>query len=79
MAFARTLGVTFPMLSDWDSDVAAAYGVRYDTWKGHRRLAKRSVFVVDQERIVRYRWWTDDAEIVPDLDPALSAIEGFAG
>ena len=53
MAFAETLGISFPLLSDWERDVSSAYGVRYDTWKGHRGLAKRSLFVIDQSGCIR--------------------------
>ena len=56
----------------------AAYGVRYDVWKGHRGLAKRSVFVVDRDRVVRYRWVTDDALVLPDLDEAMQALRACA-
>ena len=73
-AFAEFLGVDFPLLSDWDRSVSAAYGVQYDVWKGHRGVAKRSVFVVDQDRVVRYRWVTDDALVLPDLENAVEAL-----
>jgi glutaredoxin-dependent peroxiredoxin len=77
-AFAASLGVDFPLLSDWDREVCAAYGVQYDVWKGHRGLAKRSVFVVDTDRVVRYRWVTDDALVLPDLDEAVEALRACA-
>lgn len=73
-AFAAHLGVDFPMLSDWDGTVCAAYGVRYDVWRGHRGLAKRAVFVVDRGQTVRYRWSSDDALELPDLDAVVSAL-----
>ena len=73
-AFAASLGVDFPLLSDWERTVCTDYGVRYDVWKGHRGLAKRSVFVVDPDRVVRYRWVTDDALVLPDLDEAVQAL-----
>ena len=73
-AFAEHLGVDFPLLSDWDREACAAFGVQYDVWKGHRGLAKRSVFVVDTDRVVRYRWVTDDALVLPDLDEAVQAL-----
>ncbi len=73
-AFAASLGVDFPLLSDWDREVCAAYGVRYDVWKGHRGVAKRSIFVVDRDRVVRYRWVTDDALVLPDLDEVVAAV-----
>jgi glutaredoxin-dependent peroxiredoxin len=73
-AFARSLGVDFPLLSDWDRTVCADYGVRYDVWKGHAGLAKRSVFVMDRDGLVRYRWVTDDALVLPDLDAVVAAL-----
>jgi glutaredoxin-dependent peroxiredoxin len=73
-AFAASLGIDFPLLSDWDREVCAAYGVQYDVWKGHRGLAKRSVFVIDPDRVVRYRWVTDDALVLPDFDEAVEVL-----
>ena len=78
MAFAETLGVDFPMLSDWEGTVASQYGVQYDEWRGHSGLAKRSVFVIDGERRIRYRWVTHDALVEPDLEEALTTIESLA-
>jgi peroxiredoxin len=75
-AFADSLGLDFPLPSDWDRDVCAAYGVRYDAWKGHAGLAKRSLFVIDRDRTVRYRWAGDDALVLPDLDDVVRALEG---
>lgn len=72
--FARELGVAFPLLSDWNGKVAASYGVRYDVWKGHEGLAKRSVFLIDTDGVVRYRWVTDNAEEVPDFSHAIEAL-----
>lgn len=68
IAFAERLGITFPLLSDWGGATAEAYGVRYDVWKGHEGLAKRSLFVIDRAGTIRYRWVTDDALVIPDLD-----------
>ena len=73
-AFAESLGIDFPLLSDWDRTVCAAYGVQYDVWKGHRGLAKRAIVVVDPDRTVRYRWVTDDALVLPDLDAVVAAL-----
>jgi peroxiredoxin len=76
-AFAESLGVDFPLLSDWDREVCSAYGVRYDVWKGHAGLAKRSVFVLDRDRTVRYRWVTDDATVLPDLDEVVATLQAL--
>ncbi|MGI9584691.1 MAG: redoxin domain-containing protein [Acidimicrobiia bacterium] len=79
MAFAKELGVDFPMLSDWSGAVSSNYGVQYDEWKGHRGVAKRSLFIVDPSKRIRYRWITDDALIEPDLAEAMAALEEIAG
>ena len=73
-AFAQSLGVDFPLVSDWNRTVAPAYGVQYEVWRGHQGVAKRSVFVVDRDGIIRYRWVTDDALVLPDYDEAIAAL-----
>lgn len=79
MAFAEALGIDFPLLSDWEGETAGAYGVQYDIWKGHSGLAKRSVFVVDRDRVVRHVWVSDDALVLPDFEDAVEVIRGLAG
>src|SRR5712691_13199175 len=73
-AFARSLGVEFPMVSDWNRTVSPAYGVQYDVWRGHQGIAKRSVFLIDRQGIVRYRWVTADALVLPDFDAATAVL-----
>jgi peroxiredoxin len=74
MAFAKHLGVPFPLLSDWGRETCTAFGVRYDVWKEHDGLAKRSLFVIDPAGVIRYRWVTDDALETPDLEQALLVL-----
>ena len=74
-AFGRHLGVNFPLLSDWNRTVSPAYGVQYDVWRGHQGVAKRSVFVIDRQGLIRYRWVTDDALVLPDFDAAIAVLQ----
>ena len=75
MAFAEKLGIDFPLLSDWEGTTCAAYGVRYDSWKGHKGLAKRSVFVIDGDGLITYRWFSDDALTLPEFEEVMAAVE----
>jgi peroxiredoxin len=76
--FAAEHGLGFPLLSDNDGSVAEAYGVLFDEGLGgHRRIAKRAVFVLDGDRTVRYAWSSDDPGELPDLDAVRTAIEGL--
>lgn len=74
MAFAKHLGTPFPLLSDWGRETCTAFGVRYDVWKEHDGLAKRSLFVIDRDRVIRYGWVTDDALETPDVEEALEVL-----
>ncbi len=74
-AFAAQLGADFPLLSDWERTVCGQYGAQYPVWKGHSGLAKRSVFVLDQERIVRFRWVAEDATLQPDFDAVIRRLQ----
>jgi glutaredoxin-dependent peroxiredoxin len=77
-AFAESLQLPFPLLSDLNREVVQAYGVMYTPENRHREgfygLAKRSVFVLDPAAIVRYAWSSDDALIQPDVEEVASAV-----
>ena len=37
-AFAKQIGVTFPLLSDWGGDTTRRYGIYLDKYKAARRI-----------------------------------------
>lgn len=49
--FAKQLGVTFPLLSDWDRTVVKDYGIYT---QGKDKYLTRATFVVDKEGIIRH-------------------------
>ncbi|GAA0191562.1 redoxin domain-containing protein [Halobaculum roseum] len=73
--FADAYDLGFPLLSDTDHSVAAAYDVKYEEWEGHRGMVKRGVFLIDPDRRVRYAWRSDDAYVKPDLWPLRQALD----
>lgn len=49
-AFAKELGVSFSLLSDWPAyETCKAYGV----WREDRHLAARVTYVIDKEGVIR--------------------------
>ncbi|SEO96816.1 Peroxiredoxin [Halogranum amylolyticum] len=52
----REENLNFPMLSDWDHEVIRKYDVVLDDMYGMIEVAERSVFVVDTDGVVTYRW-----------------------
>ena len=73
--FAKREGLEYPLLTDSDGSVADAYGVLYDEVRGHKRIAKRAVFLVDSTQAVRYSWCADDPSRQPDWAEIKAAIE----
>lgn len=71
--FAAENRIDFPLLSDADGRVAAAYGVGTDTFDGHRGVPKTALFVVDPYRVVQYAWNADGPDDSPDIDAARKA------
>lgn len=59
-AFAQSLNIVFPLLSDFNKEISRSYGVLYEDLRGLRGISKRSIFVIDKEGIVRYRWVSEE-------------------
>jgi len=62
----------FPMLSDWSHEVIHAYDVVRDDLYGSIEAARRSVFVLDADGVVRYRWLRDGDN--PDFEAFTSTV-----
>jgi len=73
LAFIDEYDLTFPLVSGFNNDVIDEYGVRSEggLLEG---IANRSLFVIDEEGSVTYRWDAEPGEL-PDLDEVRSAIE----
>ena len=61
-AFAKELNLNFPLLSDFNKDAITVYGVFDADMRGLRGVAKRALFVVDKQAVLRYREVLEDAD-----------------
>lgn len=69
--FRSAQQLEFPLLSDHDAEVCAAYGAKYNqnfTDMGLDRIAKRSAFVVDRAGTIQYAEVLEDAGQQPNFD-----------
>lgn len=74
-AFAAQLGLPFPLLSDFNREVVARYGIQYEQeYSGFRGMSKRAVFVIDEDGIIRYKWVTEDASRAPDVQQVIDCL-----
>jgi peroxiredoxin len=77
--FGAAYDLQFPLLSDADGHVAAAYGARHDELEGHRGVARSALFVVDPGGTVRYAWAAADPGDAPDFDAVERAARSADG
>jgi peroxiredoxin len=71
---AEVDGLQFPLLSDFNKEVAAAYDVLYEDLLGFHGVAKRSAFVIDEEGTIIYSESSDDPKQLPDFDAIVAAL-----
>ncbi|MGH7730296.1 MAG: redoxin domain-containing protein [Candidatus Eiseniibacteriota bacterium] len=72
-AFAERLSLSFPLLSDFDRKVSAAYGVL----NPERGFSERAVFVIDRQGRIAYRDVSPSPSEIPDNEAMIAALEGL--
>src|SRR4026208_1979393 len=77
-AFADQQHLTFPLLSDFNKQVIRDYGVFNEDMIGLKGIAKRAVFVIDKDGIVRHREVLDEARNGPGCGKARGAVASVA-
>jgi peroxiredoxin len=73
-AFQSDQKLAFPLLSDFNKQVIREYGVFNEDMVGLKGIAKRAVFVLDRDGIVRHREVLDDARNEPDYEKVFSVL-----
>lgn len=81
-AWAQKEGIGITLLSDYEHDVAKAYGVAYDAFLPEANLImggvpKRSAFVVDKSGVVRYTEVQDHPKDLPDFDAIQACLKAL--
>ena len=75
--FTENRHLNFPILSDYKREVINKYGIvmaNLGPLEGYN-AAKRSVFMLDENGIVRYRWVSDNPLVEPNYDEIRSSLE----
>jgi peroxiredoxin len=77
-AFQDQQKLNFALLSDFNKQVIRDYGVFNEDMIGLKGIAKRAVFVIDKDGIVRYREVLEDARNEPDYEKVFGALASLA-
>jgi peroxiredoxin len=73
-AWADAQNLNFPLLSDFNKEVIRKYAVLNPDMIGMKDIAKRAVFVIDRNGVVRHREVLEDARNEPDYGKVKQAL-----
>jgi peroxiredoxin len=73
-AFQDQQKLNFSLLSDFNKQAIRDYGVFNEDMIGLKGIAKRAVFVIDKDGIVRHREVLEDARNEPDYEKVFGAL-----
>jgi peroxiredoxin len=78
--FAAKNGLNFPLLSDITRDVIKQYDVVFNDLAGVKgfTVAKRAVFVIDRQGMVRYKWVAPEPKVEPNYAEVTAAVKKLA-
>ena len=72
---AKVDQLKFPLLSDFNKEVSAAYDVLYADLLGFKGVSKRSAFVIDEQGTIVYSESSDDPHDLPNFDAIKDALQ----
>jgi glutaredoxin-dependent peroxiredoxin len=79
-AFAKELGgLPFELIGDFERKMVTDYGVRRDDTSGYSGIARRSIFIIDSEGVIRWTWLTSPEQRQPDYDAVVGEAKKIAG
>jgi peroxiredoxin len=75
--FSTKNGLNFPVLSDITRDTIRQYDVVFNDLAGIKgfTVAKRAVFVIDKQGVIRYRWIAPEPKVEPNYDEVKAAVK----
>ena len=75
--FAAKNGLNFPLLSDITRDVIKQYNVVFNDLAGVKgfTVAKRAVFVIDRQGVIRYKWVAPEPKVEPNYAEVTAAVK----
>lgn len=73
LAFIQEYDLNFPLLSGFNNDIIADYGVRQNDGV-LAGIAERAVFVISPEQTIEYSWIVHEPLVLPDLPEIEAAI-----
>ena len=78
-AFAKELGgLPYELIGDFERKMVTDYGVRRDDVAGYSGMARRSIFIIDREGVIRWTWVSSREMPQPDYDAVVTEAKRIA-
>lgn len=78
-AFAKELGgLPFDLIGDFERKMVSDYGVRRDDVAGYSGMARRSIFIIDHDGVIRWTWISSRETPQPDYDEVMTEAKRVA-
>ena len=79
-AFAKELGgLPFDLIGDFERKMVTDYDVRRDDVAGYSGMARRTIFVIGRDGIIRWTWVGSREQPQPDYDLVIEEAKKVAG
>jgi peroxiredoxin len=69
----------FDLIGDFERKMVTDYGVRRDDVAGYSGMARRTIFIIDHDGVIRYRWVASREQPQPDYDAVIAEAKKYAG
>ena len=78
-AFAKELGgLPYELIGDFERKMVTDYGVRRDDVAGYSGMARRTIFVIDHDGVIRWTWVASREQPQPDYDVVIAEAKKLA-
>lgn len=78
-AFAKDLGgLPYELIGDFERKLVTDFGVRRDDVAGYAGMARRSIFIIDREGVIRWTWVSSREQPQPDYDVVVQEAKRIA-
>ena len=78
-AFAKELGgLPYDLIGDFERKMVTDYGVRRDDVAGYSGMARRTIFIVDRQGVIRWTWVASREKPQPDYDAVIEEAKRVA-
>lgn len=75
--FKKSQNLNFPLLSDFNKEVAPKYDALYDDYFGMKGVTKRASFIIDKEGIIQFKEVLEDSGKLPDFKSIQKVLSQF--